>query len=260
MDFSKYVFDIVIEGGQSNAEGWGRGPVTEEFIPSPNCFYMEPNKSVVRIGDELKITYFEPIYNIVPAEEKIIEGLKVGDLSLTFAKKYEEEFLQSNRKLLIIRAAACGTGFAQKHWGLGKILHNKLVDLVNYALSMNKENRVVAFLWHQGEHEAYESIDPNVFEALLKETFIDIRNRYGNMPIIAGDFVRDWKDQNKESCDRVISKIKNVLKDIKNSSFVETSDLLSNNEVLKNGDGIHFSRESLHILGYRYFDEYKKLR
>lgn len=40
MDLSKEKFDIIIQGGQSNAEGCGKGPVANEIVPSPNCFYL----------------------------------------------------------------------------------------------------------------------------------------------------------------------------------------------------------------------------
>lgn len=46
MDFSKVKFDIIIQGGQSNAEGCGIGPVTRELTPSVNAFYLYAEKTV----------------------------------------------------------------------------------------------------------------------------------------------------------------------------------------------------------------------
>lgn len=86
-----------------------------------------------------------------------------------------------------------------------------------------------------------------------------IRERYGNMPFIAGDFVREWKQKNIAICEPIIEKIKKVINDIGNATFVNTNDLLSNNEKIGNGDDIHFCRDSLLKLGERYFKEYIKL-
>ena len=163
------------------------------------------------------------------------------------------------RKLLIVRAAVEGTGFKKGYWGLNSILHNKMLEMSDYARSLHKENKFVAFLWHQGEHDAGERNDPNIFEKQLLETVFNVRERYGNMPFIAGDFVREWKQNNIEICAPIIEKIQKVVEKVGNAGFVPTEDLLSNNEKTANGDGIHFCRESLSVLGERYFKEYLTL-
>ena len=43
------------------------------------------------------------------------------------------------------------------------------------------------------------------------------------------------------------------------AAFVETADLPSNNQKTGNGDDIHFCRESLHVLGQRYFEKFLAL-
>lgn len=37
--------DIIIQGGQSNAEGSGLGPVEKEYIPSAQVLYLEAKKT-----------------------------------------------------------------------------------------------------------------------------------------------------------------------------------------------------------------------
>ena len=59
-----------------------------------------------------------------------------------------------------------------------------------------KNNRVVAFLWHQGEHDAFEGNEPNIFEKQLFAMVTSARERYGKMLFVAGDFVREWKHKN----------------------------------------------------------------
>lgn len=167
--------------------------------------------------------------------------------------------LKDGRKLLIVRAAVGGSGFKKGHWGIKNILHKKMIELVDYALSLNPENRVVVFLWHQGEHDAFEGNKPEVYHDQLTEMLFDVRTRYGNIPFIAGDFVDEWKSKNLDSCNPIVSVIRMVLHEVGNSGFIETYDLLSNNQTISNGDDIHFSRQSLHELGRRYFESYRGL-
>lgn len=255
-------YDIVIQGGQSNAEGTGYGEVTRELTRSPNVWYLEAEKTVEVIDNRLCVTYAEKPFAILPAEERIGEnGMTVGDFSLTFAEAYERAgLLRKDRNLLIVRAGVGGAGFMKKFWGVGNMLHNKLVDMVDYALSLNNENRVVGFLWHQGEHDAFEKNDPEVFKAQLTATVEDIRTRYGkDLPFIAGDFANEWKNDNIEDCRPIVAKIRETIGEVGNAAFVETSDLLTNNQKIGNGDTVHFCRESLHILGRRYFNAYQEL-
>ena len=135
-----------------------------------------------------------------------------------------------------------------------------MFELVDYALSLNPENRIVGMLWHQGEHDAFEGNPPDVFEKQLKALITDVKNRYGlpSLPFVSGDFVNDWKSKNIEICAPIVEKIKAVTAS-EGGLFVETSDLPSNDQKLGNNDDIHFCRESLHILGKRYFDAYSAI-
>lgn len=255
-------YDIIVQGGQSNADGTGYGPVLRELTVSPNVWYLDAEKTVEVLADNLCITYADKPFAIIPAQERIINGEKVGDFSLTFAEEYEKAgLLQADRKILIVRAAVGGAGFKKEQWGIGKQLYTKLVEMVDYALSLHEGNRVVGFLWHQGEHDAFEKNPPEVFKAQLQAQLRDFRARYGeSIPFIAGDFVREWKSKNEDTCLPILQKIRAVIAEEGQGGFVETSDLLSNNETLQNGDDIHFSRESLHVLGTRYFQAFQTIK
>ena len=135
----------------------------------------------------------------------------------------------------------------------------EMLEMTDYALSLNKNNRVVAFLWHQGEHDAFEGNIPDVFGKQLSAMVSSVRKRYGEIPFIAGDFVREWKQKNIEICKPIVEKIQKVVELLGNAAFVATDDLLSNNEKIKNGDDIHFCRQALQILGQRYFEKYLEI-
>ena len=253
-------FDIIIQGGQSNAEGSGIGMVDSEYQPCNDVVYLSAQKKVEEKGDRIVITYDELPFEINVATERVVDADKRGDFALSFSQEYiRKNLLLNERKLLIIRAAVGGTGFQKEHWGLGKQLYTKLMEMTDYALSLNPENRIVAFLWHQGEHDAFEGNTPENYYKQLKEMLLDIRARYGNIPFVAGDFCREWKDKNLTICEPIIDTIKQVIDEIGTAGFVTTDDLLSNNQKTGNGDDIHFCRESLYKLGVNYFKEFYKI-
>jgi hypothetical protein len=253
-------FDIIIQAGQSNAEGCGVGPVEREYIPTDKVWQLDALKKVTALPNGMDIVYLDEPFLLKVAEESEGENGKVGNFGLTFSEEYiKAGMLEEDRAILIVRAGVGGTGFARKEWGLGSILYNKLTELVDYALSLNEENKVVALLWHQGECDSAEKNPPEKFGEALTEQMLDIRKRYGDMPIVAGDFVNEWKSKNIELCDPIVAKIKEVLAGLGKADFIETADLPSNNQKTGNGDDIHFCRQSQHILGRRYFNTFKNL-
>lgn len=260
MDLTKEKFDIFIQAGQSNAEGTGLGPVLKEYVSSEKVLYLSAEKEVTILQNGLKIDYADKPFSVELAKERCVDGKQYGDFALTFSEEYiKNGLLKEDKKMLIVRAAVGGTGFYKKQWGVGNILHSKMIEMVEYALSLNPENRVVGFLWHQGEHDAFEGNQPENYYNQLCGLVNDVRSRYGNMPFICGDFVNEWKQLNIEQCTPIVEMIKKVSFDIGRSAFVETSDLLSNNQMIGNGDNIHFCRQDLQELGHRYFAAFKKL-
>ena len=253
-------YDIIIQGGQSNAEGSGIGPVSQEFLPNSNIKYLNAKKHVDLVDDGLRIEYVDEPFVIEEANERILQDKIVGDFALTFAEDYVKNGgLEQGRKVLIIRGAIGGTGFYKGHWGLQDKVYLKLLEMVDYALKLNPENRIVTFLWHQGEHDAFEGNPAENYYKQLTDMLKGVRSRYGMMPFIAGDFVSDWKSKNLASCEPIVDVIRRVVAENTRSGFVETLDLLSNNQKTQNGDEIHFCREALHELGHRYFQAFMQL-
>lgn len=252
-------FDIIIMAGQSNAEGSGLGEVENPYIPNSRVMQLDIEKAVAHTPEQLLINFIgEPILAI--AEEKDSDNGKLGNLSLSFAKKYVESgLLAGDRKLLIIRCGIGGSGFKKGHWGLQGVAYLNMLKLTDFALKLNKENRLVAFLWHQGEHDAFEKNVPQIFEKQLRDMINGVRDRYNapNLPFIAGDFVPDWKGKNIDDCMPIIDKIRNVAVAIGNGAFVQTDGLSSNDQDSKNGDDIHFCRRALYELGERYFEAFQ---
>ena len=148
-------YDIIIEGGQSNAQGSGTGPVDafEEFKPSSDILYLTPDCKVTVDDKGVHVEYPSDDLKIKIAEERVVDGNVYGDLALTFANDYiKNGMLKGDRRILIVRGAVGGTSFFCKHWGMNGLLYPKMIEMVDHAMSLNPENKVVAFLWHQAEY------------------------------------------------------------------------------------------------------------
>lgn len=265
-------FDIIILAGQSNAQGCGIGSSREEYEPNDRILWLSDDANIHFEKDENKEDYLfipEECKKTVKvaAERENADGGKIGNFALAFAKKYfDDGMLAEGRKLLIIDSAVGGTGFAKKQWGVGNPLYERLVDMTDAALKMNSENRLVAFLWHQGEHDAFENPQFSVIErhtfylTSITLMYEDYCRRFGvsGLPFIAGEPCRDWYRKTNISCDTVMSATCDFIKAV-GGGLVSSEGLLSNNQKTGNGDDIHFCRAALYTLGNRYYKKYKAI-
>lgn len=269
-------FDIIVLAGQSNAVGYGVGDVEEEYIPSENIMWLEDDadahfeKNEVTGKDELMIHYPSTFCISVAEEPLSANGQKLGKPAILFAKNYYDTYLKgTDRKVLIINAAVGGTGFARNEWGVeNAVLYTRLCDMVNYALGQNKDNKLAAFLWHQGECDAFENAEWDaekrytVHKRNLLLMFGDFKKKFNcpHIPMVTGEFCNEWYEENKIPCDAVLRAVCEVFSAENNGACVKTADLLSNNQATGNGDNIHFCRPAAYELGRRYFEAYRQLK
>lgn len=244
-DFTKCKFDIIILGGQSNADGAGCGDVEEPFWYGNRIWHLTEDFTICR------------------ASEKVYGNELQGSFSLSFCKKYiNDGLLAEDRELLVVRAARGGTGFCAHNWGLNDFYFLRMLDMTHTALELNPENKIVAFLWHQGECDASGGVDYNTHYNNLKNLLNKTREEFNmpEMPFIAGDFVKQWRDENPEKVKPVRDAIIDVCKNLPRCAFVETDELLSNTQEIGMPDAsVHFSRPALYKLGEKYLEAYKTL-
>jgi hypothetical protein len=243
-------FDIIIQAGQSNSDGTGYGPAENPWIPTENVWYLN----------------FDCTLSL--AREAVNGNEIQSNYSLSFAREYMAKgLLAEGRKLLILRTSIGGTGFLDKRWGMTDDLYLHMMEMIRTALALNKENRLVAFLWHQGETDAIFGADFDTHYGNLMGLIRSVREEFQvpQLPFIAGDFVQQWKKDNWNICVPVVDAIRAVCRDCGSGAFVETDGLPSNSQQerippMPWEDTIHFSRNALYLLGQRYFAAFDGLR
>ena len=274
-DFSKTVFDIIVIAGQSNAEGNGVSLEGKPFVMPDAYEIIDKNKYGMKLkedGSYDSLDFVYPVETIIrELQERINDSGSAycSDLSLSFVEQYKKSrFYSPERKILVIKTAYGGSGFAFDQQGVGNPLYKRTIDMINVGLSLNKENRIVALLWHQGEHDAFENAQFSYEERyeyyysnLLKQ-FLGFREVYKqfDFPIITGGLCRDWKKRYMIQSEAVEKATIDVCNKIGNAAFVIASDLPSNEEAIHNGDLDHFCKKSILILGERYFDAFANLK
>lgn len=247
-NFNTEEYDIIIQAGQSNSEGYGIGTASVPYAPSQNVWYLNED------------------FTISLATEKVAGNLIQSNFSLAFSAVYiADGYLKEGRKLLILRAAVGGTGFLDNRWGLNDDLFLHMMEMIKTALSLNKNNKLIALLWHQGESDAMMNSSYETYYNNLSGLVNAVRTTFNvpNLPFVAGDFVQDWKNNNLKVCEPVISATKDICANIKNGKFVNTDNLLSNAQANVSmwdaPDNIHFTRESVYTLGREYFSALKEI-
>ena len=261
-------FDIIIVAGQSNALGCGVGETKNSFVKNDKIFMLNEDFTADFVDDELKMTNTGICYLEI-ADERVENGEKKASFTLSFASKYAKNHLIAGRKLLLVQTAVGGTGFARHHWGENESLTVRMFEMVEQALKMNSENKIVAVLWHQGEHDMFRNKELNYNERYdfyynkLYAFIKNLRDKYGKVPFISGSFCPTWMAQNeRENVDAILDVYKKLDATIENFAFVyKTEDLKCNfQSINKGGDYVHFCRDSSYKLGRRYYKEYVKLQ
>lgn len=271
MDFSNKKFDVVILAGQSNAEGNG---VMPGILPKQvDNVYQATDKNPAYITEGIKnspklILTLPVEYEIQNYQERTDGKNSYADMAKSFALSYiSSGMLKKGRDILIIKSGVGGTGFSRNEWGIASLLYERLKQMTDAVLSINPSNRIVAFLWHQGEHDAYENAEftekerYDFYHDRFKEQILDFLKRYSRFkfPVIAGEIIKDWAADYRSQCDAVEKATEDVIKEIGFGGIAVSDGLISNNQAVFNGDNIHFSAESIRELGRRYFTIYKEL-
>lgn len=254
-------YDLIIMAGQSNAVGCGTGPAPEDYEIDDRIWTLcaDPQDCTDDNG-KFSIRFLNGDNpNFCVADELRGGTERFGDIALTFAREYiKAGMLSPDRKILIARCGVGGTGFVTNFWNPGDSCRVMMHKLIDNAMHRSDDVRPIALLWHQGENEAFEGNKPETYYNQLTELIDSVKAQCNTpkLPFVCAGFAKEWADKYREACDAILSVIRRV--GAENGAYIETEDLLSNNQKNGNGDDVHFCRESSQILGKRYFEAYKK--
>lgn len=261
-------YDIIVVAGQSNAVGNGKGESSYTFANEGKIYELcgEYNAYVEGVGEEAKIVVnrISRRYFIRLAKTDVGSAWnKYDNFALRFATEYLNNNLSPKRQILIVQTAVSGTGFAKEHWGVEEVLYERTCSMVRHALSIEGKNRVVAFLWHQGEHdtEANPTFSFNerkdYYYDKLNQLVMSFRSEFGLIPFVCAGFTKQFCEMWPTQSLAVYEAIEKVVSENRKSAFViNTNDLLSNDEKVNDGDVYHFCKESQSILGLRYYQKW----
>jgi hypothetical protein len=251
-------YDIIVVAGQSNAAERGEGAFTARFESEDSRI-----RQIGRFGaDAMQVVPVGRLHDGV-----IWSGLQDWDdhpkryymgFSLPFTRLYARYRLAVRRTALIIPTARGGTSI--RSW-LGEDgqpfpeLYPDMLARVRHAISpsLPGTNRIVAFLWHQGEKDLLNGMTPENYRAKRIEFFARLRSDLrGKYPILTTKFTEAWRasDPVKLGFERAIMAA--TMEDGR-GKVVPRTGLLSNGEVLGTSDVIHFSAQANQLLGVRFF-------
>lgn len=175
-------YDIFLVAGQSNTH---QGAGLDLMIDQP----QENIRQLGRGGaNDLKV-----ILATEPLQHWTALANEIG-FCLTFAKAYAASSLKEGRQVLLIPCGYGETGFASGHWNKGEALYEDAVQRTRYALSLSKNNRLVAVLWHQGESDVGWPQYQQALHSMIGSMRSDIAG-HQQVPFVLGGMVPYWVAQ-----------------------------------------------------------------
>ena len=264
---------LVIMAGQSNCQSSNEGPLTaEERVANPKIKALHRNKLTTFKGVPIVNYKVLPNGSIGPAVDPLQHhGISHPD-SVGFGRPFAEEFLKDhpNSELIIVPAALGGTGFAPSSgyiiswdktvtWA-HKNLYKEMISDCNDILRSDPSIEVLGMLWHQGESDTHNPQYQVKFDKLIRDTRADLLDGRGaNTPVVCGTMLKSWKDKNPGSkyVDQVHKGIRWRFND-ENTDCVWLDWLTL--PPANDGIEVHFNAAAQRLMGYAYYDVYKKLK
>lgn len=236
-------FNVILIAGQSNTHA---GIGFNSNLDSP----ISEIKQLGRFGeDNMRLIEAKE-----PLQHHTAENNKIG-FGLTYAKLLFE-YLNEDKKIIIIPCGYGATGFQNNRWNKGDDLYEDAVKRVKNILSYNSENKLISILWHQGESDVSNSNYQNNLDNFITNIRNDLEAE--NIPFILGGMVPFWVNQNSSRINQQM-----II-----SSSINRHDYVgyANPElpfIIQREDNtfeqIHFDANGQRELGKRYFQEFIRI-
>lgn len=239
-------YDIILVAGQSN---------------TLNGLGLDPDIDLVSDSIDQLGRWDGHNFQIIPAIEPLDHHDKrkgkIG-FALTFAKLYKKKHLKQGRKLILIACGKGSTGFKGNSWNQGDPLYTDALERVNHICSKYPGSRMVAMLWHQGEHD----VDNELYYLQLDQMVMAFRNNVSNWQapkiFIAGGLVPFWTSalSSRQKCNLII---KNICYRVPFTGFADPEKPYVIMKDDNTADSIHFDAKGQREMGRRYFNVYDEM-
>jgi hypothetical protein len=242
-------YDIILVMGQSNTY-YGTGydalldfPVTE----------------IKQLGRFDRQNY-EIIDAIEPLHHHTRQAINIG-IALPFAKLYKQHYLSNDREIVIIPCGQGSSGFLNNWWNPGDELYEDAVYRTNKVLKLNKNNRVVAILWQQGEADVWNPDYQQNLDRMITQLRVDIPN-ISTIPFLMGGFVPYWLNSDDEAGKKLMTNniIKNTSTRINYTYYIDPSKPTVIEKENPDNVPVHYDAIGLRELASRYFLKYQFIR
>ncbi len=239
-------FDIFLIGGQSNTQnGFGIDSSIDKV-----------SNGVLQLGrhgnNNLKIIEAkDPLEHWDPRVDR-------NGFGLTFAKLYQNDILDKNRKVLLIPCGKGNTGFIDQQWNKGNVCFDDAIARVDWVLENYKGSQLKAILWQQAERDIL--LNNLNYKTDLDQFVSDVFQSFPNQNFyfLAGGMVPYWVNLNP----RRIA-FQNIIKTLPDrhskTEFIDSEIPFIISKMYNNFDTVHYNAFGQREMGKRYFSIYKKL-
>ncbi len=172
-----------------------------------------------------------------------------------FALEIINNGLANGRPQLLIPVAVGGSGFPD--WSPEGKHYENMVNRVNDAMATNNGNVLRGVLWAQGESNLNDSTTTHQsnLEGMHSEMIMDIGAMTASTP-----FVSLLLHPDEVVVDSTVQDVIDINTAIMNfSNGLERSAVIDSSDLILNFDAIHFSPESVRMIGKRYAEQFYSL-
>ena len=221
---------VFIFAGQSNMSGGG------------NSSEIDPDLKIVPPNAQVKIHFYGNEYT----------DLSAGNFGPELEFIHEISKANPSQKYLFIKYAWGGTGMNQ--WLPGSFHYQTLKDKVYQALgSLNSDYELAAFLWMQGETDAFSPDESALYAPRLNTMISSLRNELGtpDMPVLIGQ-----TDPPNACCVAAVQQAQmNFVENDAQARFTLTGGVARHWN-----DPIHYNTAGQIDLGHRFFASYQTMK
>ncbi|NLB26443.1 MAG: sialate O-acetylesterase [Bacteroidales bacterium] len=224
---------VFILAGQSNMAG--RGLVEpQDTIPDSRIFSINKDGELIFAKEPLNFN------------EPNMAGLDCG---LSFGKELLHH-IPDNISILIINTAVGGSSISQ--WNNDSTFRDvTLLSNFKEKVETGKNYGIIkGILWHQGESDAVDDEDIEMYQSRLMTLFEKFREAAGNsfLPVLIGEL--GSFSQNNDKWQAINRQIYNYSKTDRNSLIISTKDFSHK------GDKVHFDSEGQREMGKRFAEAF----